>query len=116
MKQRVQAELVKPLAEAEANFSRFSRARPPPRERRVRVSQTTATTDKSGRAFVAFAVDVRFGGAEWRQNDIVGCAYTDGGKLFVKRGAAFFPVALLFGKKVDAAAGVCEAAPPAARS
>ena len=116
VKQRVQGELVKPLAEAESNGSRFSRSRPPPRERRVRVNQTTATADKSGRTFVAFAVDVRFGGAEWRQNDIVGCAYTGGGGLFVKRGDAFFPVALLFGKKVEAAAGACEAAPPAARS
>ncbi len=106
--QRVDAGLLKPLAQREG--SRFSRARPPPREHRVRVTQAALIRDKQGRDFVPFAVDVRFGG-EWQQNDIVGCAYRASGALFIKRGDAYFPAALLFGKDVEPVAGVCQAAP-----
>jgi hypothetical protein len=112
VQQRVDDGLVKPLAAFEANASRFSRARMPPRERRVRVTQTTATVDKSGRAFMAFAIDVKFG-AEWHENDIVGCAYTKSGELFVKRGDAYRPASFLLGKSADPVAGVCQAAPVA---
>ena len=108
-RQRVEAGILKPLAEH--GGSRFSRSRPPPRERRVRVSQPTLSRDKQGRDFVPFTVDVRFGPGEWQQDDIVGCAYRASGNLFIKRGDAYFPASLLLGKKVDAAAGVCQAAP-----
>jgi hypothetical protein len=110
--QRVAAGLVKPLAERAG--SRFSRSRPPPRERRVRVTQANLSRDKQGRDFVSFSVDVRFGSGNWQRDDIVGCAYRASGNLFVKLGDAYFPAALLLGKKVDPAPGVCEAA--AARS
>lgn len=90
--------------------------RPTPRERRIRVTQASATPDKRGRKFVPFAVDVRFGGSAWRENDIVGCAYTGSNDLFVKSGDAYFPAALLLGKKVEAVAGACEPAPPANRA
>ena len=109
---RVEAGLVKPLAQQESP-SRFSRARPAPRQRRVRVTETTASVDKKGRAFVPFAIDVRFGGSEWRENDIVGCVYTVNGDLFVKKGDSYRPAAFLLGKNVEPVAGVCEAAPPA---
>jgi hypothetical protein len=99
---------VKPLAEMEG--SRFSRARPAPRERRVRVIEATGTPDKSGRHFVRFAVDVRFG-SEWHQNDIVGCAYPGNGELFVKKGDQYRPAAFLLGKNVEPVAGVCEPSP-----
>ncbi len=105
---RVQAGIVQPLAERAG--SRFSRSRPPPHERRVRVTQATVSRDKQGREFVPFAVDVRFGG-DWQENDIVGCAYRATGSLFVKRGDAYFPAAFLFGKDVNAASDVCQAAP-----
>lgn len=105
---RVEDGLLQPLAAQEG--SRFSRSRPPPRERRVRVTQTSASTDKRGRAFVAFSVDVRFGG-EWRENDIVGCAYRGSGELFVKRGDSYRPAAFLLGKNLEPVPGVCEAAP-----
>ena len=105
---QVEEGLVKPLAQFESHT--FSRSRPPPRERRVRVLQTTATPDKNGRPFVPFAIDVRFGAGEWRENDIVGCAYTGSGKLFVKRGDVYRPASFLLGKNEDAVAGVCEAA------
>jgi hypothetical protein len=101
--------LLKPLADLESH--RFSRARPPPRERRLRVLQTTATLDKNGNSFVPFAVDVRFGTSEWHENDIVGCAYTGSGNLFVKKGDAYRPASFLLGKNGDPVAGVCEAAP-----
>ena len=103
---RVEEGLVKPLAGLEAN--RFSRARPSPRERRVRVADTTATLDKAGKAFVPFAIDVRFG-SELHENDIVGCVYAGSGDLFVKRGDAYRPAAFLLGKNVEPVAGVCEA-------
>jgi hypothetical protein len=107
--QRVQAGILKPLA-ARDGGSRFSRARPPPRERRVRVTQAALIRDKQGRDFVPFAVDVRFG-SDWQQDDIVGCVYRASGSLFVKRGDAYFPAAFLTGKDVAPAAGVCQAAP-----
>lgn len=109
---RVEAGIIQPLAERAG--SRFSRSRPPPRERRVRVTETTLTRDQQGRDFVPFAVDVRFGAGEWQANDIVGCAYRASGNLFVKVGDAYFPAQFLLGKKVAAVAGVCQAA--AARS
>ena len=65
---RVENGLVKPLAERENN--RFSRARPAPRERRVRITSSTLSSDKSGRPFLPFAIDVKFG-SDWRENDIV---------------------------------------------
>ena len=106
---RVETALVKPLAERESN--RFSRARPAPRERRVRITSSTLNSDKSGRAFLPFAIDVRFG-SDWSENDIVGCVYTPKGDIFVKRGDSYRPSAFLLGENLDAVAGVCEAAPP----
>jgi hypothetical protein len=105
---RVDEGLVKPLARVEG--SRFSRARPVPRERRVRALQAAATPDKSGRSFVPFAVDVRFG-SEWHKDDILGCAYPGTGALFVKIGDSYRPAEFLLGKNVEPVAGVCEAAP-----
>lgn len=106
-KARIDAGLLKPLAEWHG--SRFSRSRPPPRERRVRILQATASSDKEARAFVPFAVDVRFG-SEWRE-DIRGCVYRASGDIFVKRGDAYRPAAFLFGKPVEAVSGVCETSP-----
>jgi hypothetical protein len=107
---RIEEGLVKPLAKREGG-SRFSRERPPPRERRVRVLESTLSRDKNGRSFVAFAIDVRFG-SDWQQNDIVGCAYRESGNLFVKTGDAYRPATFLLGKNVGAVAGACEAVPP----
>ncbi len=101
---------MKPLADFESHAHRYSRARPLPRERRVRVTQTTEAFDKAGRPFVAFSVDVRFGAGEWNENDIVGCAYTKTGSLFVKKGDAYRPASFLLGKNADPVPGVCQAA------
>ena len=106
---RVETGLVKPLAERES--TRFSRARPAPRERRVRITSSMLNSDKSGRPFLPFAIDVRFG-SDWRENDIVGCVYTPNGGIFVKRGDSYRPAAFLLGENVDPVSGVCEVAPP----
>jgi hypothetical protein len=76
----------------------------------VRVTESKGTLDKSGRPFVPFAVDVRFG-SDWHENDIVGCAYMGSGDLFVKKGESYRPAAFLLGKNVESAPGACEAAP-----
>ena len=109
---RVEDGLLKPLAAQEASTSRFSRARLPPHERRVRALASTASSDKAGRPFVAFAVDVRFGSAEWHENDIVGCAYLQSGDVFVKRDDGYRPAAFLLGKDVPVTPNACVAAPP----
>lgn len=106
---RVQDGLLQPLAANDAHVSRFSRAAMPPMERRVRVTQEAPRVDKSGRAFLTFAVDNRFG-KSWRENAIVGCAYLGSGELFVKLGASHRPAAVLLGKRGDAVSGACEEA------
>lgn len=113
MQRRVEKGLLEPLAHKEKERSRFSRARMPPQERRVRVTQTAVTLDASGRAYMAFAVDVRRG-TEWHENDLIGCGYTQTGALFVKRGDAYRPAESLLGKDVEVAPDVC--APARARS
>jgi len=111
-RQRVESGLLQPLAERSG--SRFSRSRPPPRQRRVRVTQASPSRDKQGREFMPFSVDVRFGAGEWQKDDIVGCAYRASGDLFIQRGDGYFPAALLLGKKVEAQPFACRA--EAARS
>jgi hypothetical protein len=106
---RVEEGLVKPLAEREKSTSRFSRVRMPPRERRARVTQTAPSRDKSGRQFMAFAIDVRYGN-EWHENDVVGCAYLGSRDLFVKLGEEYRPAPVLLGQAGDAVPGVCVAA------
>ena len=110
VQRRVEKGLLEPLAEKERAQSRFSRARIPPAERRVRVTQAAVSFDASGRAYMAFAVDVRRG-TEWHENDLVGCGYTQTGALFVKRGDAYRPAEILLGKDVDVASNVCTPAP-----
>jgi hypothetical protein len=106
--------LVKPLSQQEGK--RFSRERPPPQERRVRVLATAATMDKSGNEFVPFAIDQRYAGGEWNESSIVGCVYRKTGYLFVKIGEEYRPSSFLLGKNVGSVKGVCAAAPPPARS
>ncbi|MDX2014128.1 MAG: hypothetical protein SFW67_28275 [Myxococcaceae bacterium] len=102
---RVTEAVVKPLTTFEENRSRFSRARLPPKERRVRVTQGTPSIDASGRAFFPFAIDAKWG-AGWQANTVVGCAYVDGAVL-VKRGDDHRPAESLLGKNVKPVAGAC---------
>jgi hypothetical protein len=93
LQRRVEKGLLEPLAQQDKERSRFSRASPP-QERRVRVTQAAVTLDASGRAYMAFAVDVRRG-SEWRKNEVVGCGYTQTGALFVKWGDDYRPAEIL---------------------
>lgn len=109
----VQQHLLQPLTAKEKEHSRFSRARLPPQDRRLRLLQTAV--DATGATFVAFAVDSRFGFAAnddpWRDNDIVGCVYPGRNEVFVQRGDEIRPAAMLLGRKTKAApATTCRAA------
>ncbi len=110
--------LVGPLAMNEEKRSRFSRARMPAQQRRVRVLDAEAKTDKAGDAFLAFAIDARHGfmfddsdgGDGWRADAITGCVYPKSGKVFVKMGDSFRPGDAMLGKKVKPVkTAVCEA-------
>lgn len=107
VQRQVETALLGPLADSEQGRSRFSRARPVPRARRVRVPGTETALDRAGHAFLSFAVDVRFGSGEWRQ-DIVGCAYPKTGALFVKVGQAYRPASFLLGKSAAVVPDVCQ--------
>lgn len=113
----VDSELVRPLAHKEQARSKFSRARPPAAQRRVRPLELAR--DNAGKSFVTFAVDERHGwfddddGDEdkWIKDQIVGCAYLDSREVFIKRGKAFHPAAAKLGKKTKAApTSTCQAA------
>jgi hypothetical protein len=101
----VQKKLLGPLAVKENEHSKFSRARLPPQERRLRLQQ--AAVDKDGATFVAFAVDSRHGFADsedaWRADTIVGCVYPGRDEVFIRRGDEVRPAAMLLGKKTKAA-------------
>jgi uncharacterized membrane protein len=107
-KRRVEEGLVKPLAKVTPR--KFSRERPPPTARTVRVTQPAGTPDKDGREFLTYAVDARYG-SEVHPDDIVGCVYPASGAIFVKSGDEYRPASFLLGKKADPVAGACEAAP-----
>ncbi|MEO8878636.1 MAG: hypothetical protein ABI461_23805 [Polyangiaceae bacterium] len=113
MQQHIEADFVKPLTAHDQNTSRFSRMRMPPQERRVRMTQTATSIDGSKRAFLTFAIDGKFSGGEWQENQITGCVYTEKGDMFVKIGDGFRPASFLLGAAGDPVAGACQAAPKA---
>lgn len=97
----VQKQLLEPLHQKDLARSRFSRARLPPIGRTLRVIDAQPSQDEKGGRFVTFAVDEQRGGTT--REAMTGCAYLDAGEVFVKKGDALFPAALLLGKKVAAA-------------
>lgn len=104
-------DLVQPLAAKEENASRFSRARLPPQDRRVRILDDHASKDGQGLAFVRFSIDARRGyhaaaddESSWRRDSITGCVYLERSQVFVKKGDQYRPAAFLLGKNVKAAA------------
>ncbi len=111
MQQHIEADFVKPLTAHEQDTSRFSRMRMPPREHRVRMTQTTTSLDSSGRAFLSFAIDSKFTGGDWQENQITGCVYTEKGDMFVKVGDGYRPASYFLGTVADPVAGACVAAP-----
>jgi len=106
----VSRDLVQPLAVRETKASRFSRARMPAQERRVRILDDHASKDAQGNGFVRFSIDARYGfhsaeaEAPWRLDTITGCAYLDRSQVFVKKGDEYRPAAFLLGKNARAAA------------
>jgi hypothetical protein len=107
----VNDKLVQPLAAKDNERSKFSRARLPPSERRVRVLDEKPRQDGAGKAFFTFAIDTRHGwndskqhdDASWAKASMTGCVYPDSGEVFIKRGNAFHPAAAALGKKTKAA-------------
>jgi hypothetical protein len=105
----------------ERSQSKFSRARLPPSERRVRVEERPHV-DAEGGAFVTFAVDERHGfgahtdaNADWVAT-ASGCAYLERGEVLVKVGDRYRPAAFLAGKNLKPAAEyMCQDAPSEAR-
>lgn len=78
--------LLQPLARRDDERSRFSRARMPPAERRVRA--LTVEVDADGATFVRFAVDRRANmQPQWQPDTILGCVYLERGAVFVDRSA-----------------------------
>jgi hypothetical protein len=109
----VQTKLLEPLQKKEANRSRFSRAVQPPQARRLRILDDAPQTDRSGRAYLEFAVDESrsFGvkenkdiaEADWFKNAITGCVYPESGNVLVKLGEAYYASSVLLGRSAPAA-------------
>ncbi|MEW6434824.1 MAG: hypothetical protein AB1730_25265 [Myxococcota bacterium] len=117
----IEKDFLKPLAAKEEQRSSFSRARLPPQERRVRITDDAPKQDAQGGAFYTFAIDARHGvdwmdeGEKnpWLEATITGCVYPATGAIFVKSGAQHRPAAFMLGKKVKPAeAQVCTEAKP----
>ena len=114
----VSHDLVQPLAANDDKRGRFSRARLPPQERRVRILDDKPRKDAEGVAFMRFSIDARFGygqagrdEAQWSRDTITGCVYLERSQVFVKKGDSYRPAAFLLGKNVKAAAeSTCEPA------
>ena len=82
-------------------------ARLPPVARKVRAIEPL--TDAKGATFVTFAVDELRGSTT--REAFTGCAYLAEGHVYVQKGEAYFPAALLLGKDVvEADAHLCRAA------
>jgi hypothetical protein len=117
----VTTKLIQPLAARDNQRSRFSRARLPPAERRVRVLDESPQHDSSGNAFYTFAIDQRHGwredDASWSKAAMTGCVYPGSSEVFIKRGNAFHPASAAVGKKTKAAPErTCQAAAQLSKS
>lgn len=75
----------------------------------MRVAAPSLVADKNGQSFVAFSVEVSFGG-DW-ETDFVGCVYRGSEAIFVRRGDGYRPAKFLLGSKAEPVPGVCEPAP-----
>jgi hypothetical protein len=100
LKANVEQNLLKPLAQRDAQRPRFSRAGPPPGERRVRILDKELRQDDRGLAYATFAIDVRYAD-EWSQNALTGCIYPGDGAIYVKGGGGYRSAATLLGKKIE---------------
>lgn len=112
----VNKQVVQPLKKADAKRSRFSRAAPPPKARRVRVLDTVAHADVHGKQFVRFAVDVRHRWAEdgeWALEAFLGCVYVDQKEVFLQQGEDYLPASSVLDGDGEPQPDVCRATPEA---
>jgi hypothetical protein len=98
--------LINPLVKQEKSRSRFSREGPPPSERRVNVVEAEFRKDQSGREFIPYEVDARYG-EDWHPS-LKGCVYRGTGNVFVEIGDEYRPAAFILGKDVAAVPGACQ--------
>jgi uncharacterized membrane protein len=105
--------LVQPLAAADAQQSRFSRAARPPRDRRARVTQATPSVDAAGGQFYAFSLDQRWStdrSGAWEADAVVGCIYPATGRVYVQQSGEWLAASWLLGEPGEAPpATVCRA-------
>jgi len=102
----VKHRLLDPLAQQESKRSPFSRAAPPPDERRVSVLAASFAKDQKGREFLPFEIKARHGD-EWYDN-YTGCVVRGSGDVFVQLGDEYRPAAYLLGKDVGPVEGACQ--------
>jgi hypothetical protein len=117
----VKAELIGPLAARESRRSMFSRVRPVPTARRVRVLDPAPLRDPKGATFVRFAIDTRVGFLPeekpdgWEKGEETGCVYPESRQVFVHRGDRFYPGKVLLGERTaPAEPEICQPAPAVA--
>lgn len=100
----VQNDLVRPLTVKEQERGKFSRARLPASERRVRILDEHPQRDALGAAFYTFAVDARHGfiddDAGWKLAAVTGCVYLERDEILVKVGERHRPAAFMLGKNL----------------
>ena len=110
----IEKALVAPLKKAETRRSRFSREGPVAAERRIRVLDAEALTDARGKHFVRFAIDVRRPYDQdqaWEQDAVIGCAYPEDKRVFVRSGDEYLPASSLLGKDVEPEPSACRVSP-----
>jgi hypothetical protein len=110
----VNKEIVQRLKKSDTKRSKFSRAAPPPRARRVRVIDSVARVDVHGKQFVRFAIDVHHRFAEddeWAIDAFLGCVYFDDKKVFLEQGSDYLPASSAIDGDGDPQPDVCRTAP-----
>jgi hypothetical protein len=113
VKALVEKVMLTPRAKADAKRSKFSRARPIPLERRVRVLSRESELDARGAEFVRFAIDQRspFDDVdEWQEGRMVGCVYLSARKVFVQRGSGYVLISNRTGTDGKVQPGACTSA------
>jgi hypothetical protein len=95
--------------------SRFSRKAPVATARRVRVQDATEKVDARGDRFVEFTIQDRLrAGSAW-QDEMTGCAYLVGQRVYVLRNEAYYDGATIGSKReATPVEVVCRAVPASA--
>jgi hypothetical protein len=110
----VNKEVVQPLKKSDAKRSKYSRAAPPPKARRVRVTDQVAQVDANGKHFVRFAIDVQHRFAEegqWQQDAFLGCVYVEEKQVVLEQGSDYRPASDVLDGDGEPEPDACRAAP-----